>query len=282
MYLWPNKIFNMKTHRLFLSTFLLSFFILISCQEDKIIETGTVTSQDYIFAENLFNDVGRIVEDAFYDNGESKTCPSYTLMNADTSDMDTIVVNFGDGIPDDCLSYGKERRGKIIITYTGKYRDSLSVINTTFDHYYINDNWIQGTRRVTNNGRNSNGNVNYSIEIIDASITGIGTIHWESIRNREWIEGFSTFSNPFDDKYIVSGSANGNSSSGQNFEIDITEDLYINLSCFQKNTCIITSGQVELIPEGFSNRTINYGDKDSCDCNYSVTLNEDEYFIVVN
>ena len=99
----------MKTHKLFLRTILLSFFILISCQEDKIIETGTVTSQDYIFAENLFNDVGRIVEDAFYDNGESKTCPSYTLMNADTSDMDTIVVDFGDGIPDDCLSYGKER-----------------------------------------------------------------------------------------------------------------------------------------------------------------------------
>ena len=271
----------MKTHKLFLGTILLSFFILISCQEDKIIETGTVTSQDYIFAENLFNDVGRIVEDAFYDNGESKTCPSYTLMNADTSDMDTIIVDFGDGTPDDCLSYGKERRGKIIITYTGKYRDSLSVITTTFDHYYINDNCIQGTRRVTNNGRNSNGNVNYTIEIIDASISGSGTIHWGSIRNREWIEGFSTFYNPFDDKYIITGAASGNSSSGRDFDVSITKDLYVDLSCMTQNSCIITSGEVELIPEGFSNRIINYGDS-ICNCNFSVTLNGNEYFIVVN
>ena len=76
-------------------------------------------------------------------------------MNSDTSDLDTIIVDFGDGYPDDCLKYGKERRGKIIITYTGKYRDSLSVITTTFDQYYVNNNWIQGERIVTNNGRNS-------------------------------------------------------------------------------------------------------------------------------
>ena len=69
--------------------------------------------------------------------------------------MDTIIVDFGNGIPDDCLSYGKERRGRVIITFTGPYRDSLSIIRTTFDHYYVNNNWIQGERIVTNNGRNS-------------------------------------------------------------------------------------------------------------------------------
>ena len=90
---------------------------------------------------------------------------------------DTIIADFGDGYPDDCLSYGKERRGKIIITYTGKYMDSLSVITTTFDHYYINNNWIQGERTVTNNWRNSNGNVTFTVDI-SASITGIGTINF--------------------------------------------------------------------------------------------------------
>ena len=34
----------------------------------------------------------------------------------------------------------------------GKYKDSLSVIRTTFDRYYVNDNWIQGERILTNNG----------------------------------------------------------------------------------------------------------------------------------
>ena len=271
----------MKKIIVYLSSISLSILIISSCQEDAIIETGTVNSQDYLFAENLFNDVGRIVEDAFIDNGTSKSCPDYTLMNADSSNLDTIIVDFGDGIPDDCLSYGKERRGKIIITFTGKYRDSLSVIRTTFDHYYVNNNWIQGERIVTNNGRNSAGNVTFSIEIIGASITGNGTINWESSRTREWISGYNTFANPFDDKYVVSGSANGNSSSGQEFDINITRDLLVDLSCLNSNSCIITSGEAELIPNGFSTRIINYGDS-ICDCNYSVTLNGTEYFVVVN
>jgi len=270
----------MKTKYLFISL-IFSILCISSCQEDNIEESGTVNSQDYLFAENIFNDIGRVVEDAFIDNGVSKSCPIYTLMNTDTSDIDTMIVDFGDGYPDDCLSYGKERRGKIIITYTGKYRDSLSVITTTFDHYYINNNWIQGKRILTNNGRNINGNISFTVEIIGASITGNGTINWESTRTREWISGFNTFSNPFDDSYSISGTANGNSSSGQNFEINIIEDLYVDLSCLTENSCLITSGEIELIPEGFSNRIINYGDS-ICDCNYSVILNGTEYFIVSN
>lgn len=269
----------MKT-KLFLSSIILFTFLFSSCREDRIEESGTVNTQDYLFVENLFNDVGRIVEDAFIDNGESKSCPSYTLMNSDTSDLDTIIVDFGDGYPDDCLSYGKERRGKIIITYTGKYRDSLSVITTTFDQYYVNNNWIQGERIVTNNGRNSNGNVTFTIDI-STSITGVGTINWESTRKREWISGYNTFSNPFDDIYSVTGTGFGNSTSGQSFEVNITEDLFVDLSCLSENTCVVTSGQTEIIPEGYSTRLINYGDS-ICDCNYTVILNGNEYFIVSN
>ena len=47
----------------------------------------------------------------FIDNGESKSCPSYTLMNSDTSDLDTIIVDFGDGYPDDCLKV-MEKKGE--------------------------------------------------------------------------------------------------------------------------------------------------------------------------
>tara|TARA_B100001029_G_C14972655_1_gene401204 strand:+ start:37 stop:852 length:816 start_codon:yes stop_codon:yes gene_type:complete len=271
----------MKKLNVFFTLIILSIFIFSSCQENKIIETGTENSKDYLFAENLFNDVGRIVEDAFIDNGTVKSCPNYTLINADSTNMDTIIIDFGDGNPDDCLSYGKERRGKIIITFTGKYKDSLSVIRTTFDRYYVNDNWIQGERILTNNGRNSEGNITFSIEVIGANIRGNGTINWESSRTREWIAGYNTFSNPFDDRYIVSGSARGNSRSGQEFNVNITENLIVDLSCLNSNSCIITSGEAELVPDGFSTRMINYGDS-ICDCNYSVSLNGTEYFVVIN
>ena len=267
----------------------ISLFIVIaicvfsSCKEKEIIETGTITSHDYLIAENIFNDIGRVVEDAFIDNGTSKNCHSYTLMNADTSNQDTIIVDFGDGDPVDCLTYGKLRRGKIIIVYTGKYRDSLSVITTTFDHYYVNNKWIQGKRTLTNNGRNESGNVTFSIEVENASITGNGTINWNSSRTREWISGYNTFANPFDDKYIVSGSAFGNSTSGQGFTLNITKDLYVDLECLisTTNPCVVTSGKAELIPEEFSTRFINYGDS-ICDCNFTITLNGTDYLIVTN
>jgi len=259
---------------------ILTSLLFSSCIEGNIEESGTINCQDYLLAENLFNDIGKVVEDAFIDNGESKSCPNYITMNTDTSNQDTIIIDFGDGYPDDCLIYGKEIRGKIIITYSGKYRDSLSVIKTNFDHFYINNNWIQGERTVTNNGRNSDGNVNLTIEI-SADITGIGKINFESIKTREWLTGFNTFSNTFDDTYSVSGSSSGNGSNGENFEVTITENLYVDLSCISENTCIITSGKVELFPDGFSKRIINYGDS-ICDCNYSVILNDDEYFVVRN
>ena len=37
-----------------------------------------------------------------------------------------------------------------------------------------------------------------------------GSINYESTITKEWINGYSTFDNPYDDKYIISGSRNGN------------------------------------------------------------------------
>jgi hypothetical protein len=138
---------------------------------------------------------------------------------------------------------------------------------------------------VTNNGVNESGNMTFSIEVKNAKIIESGgkTINWESMRNKEWISGYNTFVNHDDDKYLISGSSSGNNTSGQEFEVNITKDLLVDLSCLEdhSNSCVITSGEAELIPNGFSTRIINYGDS-ICDCNYSVTLNGTEYFLVVD
>ena len=81
--------------------------------------------------------------------------------------------------------------------------------------------------------------------------------------------------------FILLVEVNGNSSNGQNFNVNITQKLYVDLSCLFENTCAITSGEVELNPNGYSKRIINYGDS-ICDCNYSVTLNDNEYLLVTD
>lgn len=255
--------------------------IFYACKEEDVINTPALTStqatQDHLTAENIFNDVGNIVEVGFDENGQSKACPDYTLMNTNTTDIDTLIINFG---PSNCLNNGKLRKGRIIVTYTGKYRDSLSIITTTFDNYHVNNNLVQGERIVTNEGRDSVGNICFKIEVNNASVnTSNGVINWNSQRKRVWITGSGSFDRK-DDIYKVSGNANGNSANGNHFTMEITEDLYVDMSCLEETNCVITSGTGKISPDGYPDRIINYGDS-VCDCNFDILINEITYPIVV-
>jgi len=258
--------------------------LLFSCKEEDVINTPELTStqatQDHLFAEQVFNDVGYIVEKGFMDNGQNKSCPNYTLMNTDTSDVDTLIIDFGNG---ECpATNGKIMAGKIEITYTGKYRDALSVITTTFNDYHVNNNLVQGERIVTNEGINSNGNMWFTIEVNDASInTDNGIINWESNRVREWVKGQNTNFDISDDGYKITGSTSGSAGNGNDFTTEITDALEVDLECLLYGECIVKSGVTKISPSGYSDRIINYGDS-ICDCNIDLIINGTTYPIVIN
>ena len=258
--------------------------LLYSCKDEDVINspdpTSTQATQDHLFAEQTFNDVGKIVEGAFLANGINKSYPKYTILDTDSSNADTLVVNFG---PENILfpnPGGKLRKGGINIAYTGKYRDPSAVITTTFDNYYVNNNLIQGERIVTNQGRNNKGNMWFTIEVNNASIaTNNGTINWNAIRTREWVNGNATYFDITDDQYKITGSANGTGVNNNSFSMEITDTLNVDLGCFP--SCVIKSGKARITPNGYADRIINYGDS-LCDCNFDVTINGNTYPIVVN
>ena len=263
--------------------------LLYACKDENIIntpeQTSTQASQDHLFAENTFNDINRVVEDGFNDNGLSKSsCANYKSMASDSSDADTLIIDFGEV---DCLDeYGKLRRGKIIVIYTAPYQDSLAQISTTFDHYYVNStNWVQGSRTVTNLGRNVDGNMVFDIAV-DANITTkIGRIDWISNRTRFWTDGRNTTQYPFDDIYKVMGSASGNGLNNRDFTVNITDSLEVNLGCLlptitYNKRCAIVSGKVKVTPDGYAARKIDYG-MGGCNCDFSVTINGKTYLVVV-
>ena len=263
--------------------------LLYACKDENIIntpeQTSTQASQDHLFAENTFNDINRVVEDGFNDNGLSKSsCANYKSMASDSSDADTLIIDFGEV---DCLDeYGKLRRGKIIVIYTAPYQDSLAQISTTFDHYYVNStNWVQGSRTVTNLGRNVDGDMVFDIAV-DANITTeIGRIDWISNRTRFWTEGRNTTQYPFDDIYKVMGSASGNGLNNRDFTVNITDSLEVNLGCLlptitYNKRCAIVSGKVKVTPDGYAAREIDYG-MGGCNCDFSVTINGKTYLVVV-
>ena len=263
--------------------------LLYACKDENIINTpeqiSTQASQDHLFAENTFNDINRVVEDGFNDNGLSKSsCANYKSIASDSSDADTLIIDFGEV---DCLDeYGKLRRGKIIVIYTAPYQDSLAQISTTFDHYYVNStNWVQGSRTVTNLGRNVDGDMVFDIAV-DANITTeIGRIDWIANRTRFWTDGRNTTQYPFDDIYKVMGSASGNGLNNRDFTVNITDSLEVNLGCLlptitYNKRCAIVSGKVKVTPDGYAAREIDYG-MGGCNCDFSVTINGKTYLVVV-
>ena len=263
--------------------------LLYACKDEDIINTpeqiSTQASQDHLFAENTFNDINRVVEDGFNDNGLSKSsCANYKSMASDSSDADTLIIDFGEV---DCLDeYGKLRRGKIIVIYTAPYQDSLAQISTTFDHYYVNStNWVQGSRTVTNLGRNVDGDMVFDIAV-DANITTeIGRIDWISNRTRFWTDGRNTTQYPFDDIYKVVGSASGNGLNNRDFTVKITDSLEVNLGCLlptitYNKRCAIVSGKVKVTPDGYATREIDYG-MGGCNCDFSVIINGKTYLVVI-
>ena len=245
-----------------------------SCDKIEDIES-TQATKDHLFAEQTFNDVGRIVEGAFLVNGINKSYPKYTILDTDSSNTDTLVINFG---PENILfpnPGGELRKGEINITYTGKYRDSLAVITTTFNNYYVNNNLIQGERIVANKGRNNQGNMWFTIDVIGS----IGSINWNAALTREWVSGNATYYDISDDQYKITGTASGNAANGNNFTMKITETLNVDLGCLP--SCVIKSGEAKITPNGYADRIINYGDS-LCDCNFDVKINGNTYPIVVN
>ncbi len=251
-----------------------------SCKEEDILHQSELIStqscQDNLIAENIFNDIEYSIKEGLYNNGYNKSCPNYILMNTDTTNVDTLIIDFGNT---SCLHNGKIRKGEIHITFSGKYHTPYAVISTTFENYYINSKLIQGEMTITNQGINSDGNMWFTIEVKDAVIiTSKGIINWQSNKEKIWSNGTDTYLDISDDEYKITGSSSGNGVNGNNFNSTIMDSLNIDMSCFP--SCIVKSGSAKVYPNGNTERLISYG-VNLCDCNVDIIINEDIYPIVI-
>lgn len=257
-----------KNTKLLWIAFFSAAILVTSCKKSQDTPNGDTTiSQDEAFAESTFDNVTSIADEA-YDLGTNNLksgsddrvflgpCATVTL---DTTSMPYVLtIDFGE---ENCLcNDGRYRRGKILVSFTGRYRHPGTVITTGFDNYFVNDNQVDGTKVLTNMGTNDSGHPYFTI-----SVTGViykaldgGTVSWNSERVREWIEGYET-GNKWDDVYLITGYANGIRPNGNTWETEIINDLRVELNCKY-----IVSGTVEIRPEGLSARLLDFGDGE-CD-----------------
>lgn len=279
----------MKTGNIFffcILAFLASGIFFSSCKKKETkTEYSYRAAQDNSTAEGVFNRSYSQISKATRQVGNKSTndtiqgCPVLYISGAWPNK--TVVLDFGTG----CLGDdGVTRRGKIISVTNGLYIDSNTVITSTFDNYYENingvDYQVQGTQVIKNMGHNNAGHPWFSVDVQSASVTSPeGTISWTSVRENEWLAGFDTWLNPWDDQYLVTGSANGTDVNGAAFTVNITSPLLCKF-CTDIFRWIVASGKIDIVNSGYPTITVDYG-TGTCDMIVYVIINGTTYTIVI-
>jgi hypothetical protein len=250
--------------------------VFTSCRKNKNVSSDITSEEDNAVAEQSFDDAFNVVDDVakmhpgvYKTDAETGLLTDCAVITVDsTANPMKITIDFGTG----CVGKdGRTRTGKIIVTLTGKYRATGTVITYTFDNFTVNGNKVEGTKTVTNMGPNAQGHPVFHIVVSKAKITGNGRqISWESTRDREWTEGYNT-PTPMDDAYLITGGANGTDSKGNTFTVTITKALQIKVGCRW-----IESGTVEVVKNDNLKRTIDFGNGD-CDSTATITVNGKVY-----
>lgn len=272
--------------------FLLLFFIALglgiifnSCKKNED-DTDLQSSNDDVTAEFLWDDVQTIGDEAAelmysgFKNSDGflsrlEPCANVTI---DTSaNPKLMTIDFG---TENCLCRDNNyRRGKIFVSFTGRYHQAGTVVITTFEDFFVNDNQILGTHTFTNHGKNENNHTWYSKDvdgtIIFSEVNGGGTLTWTSTQTREWIEGENTPRFRGDDVFLILGSSEGIRPSGISFSKNITSALRKEVGCRH-----FVSGTVEIERQNKPMRILDYGDG-TCDNIATVTIDGKTFTITL-
>lgn len=233
-----------------------------ACNKKQSLNESADMAQQNAVAESNNNEITIMVDQAA--KGEA----SFTTFDADcitlsydtTGNARVITIDFG---TENCLcADGKNRRGKLLVSFEGEYNAVGNEVTTTTEDYYVNDNQVEGTRIASFSSTDV-----YTIDA-DFEITmadGSGTATWESSRVRTQTEGQTT---PFvltDNVYEITGSASGLTADGKDYELTIDQALEIQLNCFNIKTGILKLSSSQLKEDAF----IDYGDGE---CDNKATL----------
>lgn len=242
-----------------LSVILTSVMIFYSCEKEdtnvpQLSDNEISLAEDDALAEALYDDIWdavdnavRVVDDHLYGAAlksavvVSDSCPSITVYHPDTTQWPKVItIDYGDL---NCEGfYGQTRRGKIVITITGRYMVPGSVKIVTLVDYYINEIHVEGTKTIINNGMNENENLTFSVELEGGKVTTPNGLVMERAfsRTREWSAGDET-KNRWDDVYFITGSSTGVNFRGDEYTRAIISPLEWAASCR-----FIKSGTIEI------------------------------------
>lgn len=268
-----------KIHLLSFLLITITALIFVSCDKEQENSPVVSTVQDDAIAEVIFENIFAEVEDAtgamevilysgLKKSEEVVICKTITVEHPNDSTIwpRTITVDYGDG----CTGpNGVVRKGKIVITVNqGRFWLEGFTRTITFVNYYHDNFKVEGTKVITNEGENENGNVVFSIVLTGGKVIAPDgrEITREVTRQREWVAGDSTPWNRIDDEYMITGQATGTDRKGRAFTRTINSPLHVKLTCRW-----IVAGNILFQTANLPDALLDYGDGE-CDRKATITV----------
>ncbi|MBN2176014.1 MAG: hypothetical protein JW731_17925 [Bacteroidales bacterium] len=246
--------------------------ILSSCEKNDAQEMVSKTSsKDYLALLAAFNlDSEEMItsgDENDLKSAESLGCLTVIIHENETGEFwpRSWTLDYG---TENCETFrGNLRRGKIHFTLSDWWRNEGSFREITFEDYYFNNNKLEGTKTILNNGENQNGNLTFTRKVTDGKLVyANGTeMSWECEKQSEMVEGMETLVFA-DDVWSVTGSGSGINIDGKAYGFLISSPLMYKNGCFWP-----ISGIVE-ISSGESLIVYDYGNGE-CDNKVTVTEN---------
>lgn len=261
------------------SIFLILIFVLVfsACKkEDDTVRFDTAAAESEIAMIMALDDVEYITYEGLeqsnnimegrlkHDEGPlGSTCVSISF----NTQQNTTTVDFGNGCegPDK-----KVRKGKIIISQTGKYFEPGTVVTSVLENYSVNDILLEGIITITNTSPERTMTPTFSITIEN------GKANWpdQSFASREmnYTRLWMRSENHAEMQYLISGSASGIDRNGKTYTSEINNFLTYKLSCLEEHTWLPVTGTLSLFgsEEAFQ---IDYGNG-ACDNEVTISQND--------
>lgn len=211
--------------------------------------------------EDLLCEVEKNVITADYgtnskDNTKRDSIPAIKVSDKEESETSTKTISIDYGSSNHTDHLGRLKRGQIHNKILGRYTTSNSRQSIQFQEFYINDMKIEGSIEIISNGFYEFDQPSFTISYDSIVFTSANGLQYSisGTKTKDWVEGFSTPENPWDDQFLISGECHGINSENREYHSKISTPLLISRSCE-----FILSGETEF-KMGDETIFYNFGD----------------------
>lgn len=200
---------------------------------------------------------------------------SCAVITKDTAtSLRKITIDFGTG----CTGpNGVTRKGKIIITHTGRYRAEGTIIHIVSEDYYVNDNKVDINKTVENLGKNEQNNFEFKVKSTRKVTFPNGKMSFSAVlKIKEWLVGAATPFDFSDDIFKVVGEGTHQSRRAVHYNFHTLTPLIRKVACRE-----FVSGELKIVRVTDERRfaILNFGTGD-CDDEATVTLDNGRAFTI--